>query len=161
MLRRWWQAMERRRRARAAASLHEWRASLAVVLETCSHVLHVLERGADIGVTLDRVDRELMRFRNHAAEIRPRLRRASPTLAERVRRATDDTFRLRNRTHAYLLRWKARQQAGASSSEGLRALREMEEAQLRASEVAQRLRSDVAAFLSELQALIDSWEGER
>jgi hypothetical protein len=160
MLRRWWQNLERARRVRAAAELGAWRASLVVVLETCGEVLRALEPGADIGVPLDRVDRELMRFRDHAADIRPRLRRAAPALAETVRRATDDTFHLRNHTHAYLLRWKTRQQIGASTARSIEATRQMEEAHLQASNAAQSLRSDLAELSPEIQRLIDAWEAK-
>ena len=161
MLRRWLNTHKHRRQARAAAELDAWLASLTYVLETCSEALRSLEPDADIGVTLDRVDRELMRFRDHAAGIRPRLRLASPSLAETVRRATDDTYHLRNHTHAYLLRWKARQQQTSTGGPyGIHSLREMEEAHLRASDAARRLRSELAVFSPEIQELVDAWAGK-
>src|SRR3989337_2712092 len=160
MLRRWLTPHNPRLQARPAAELDAWLASLTYVLETCSEALRSLEPDADIGVTLDRVDRELMRFRDHAAGIRPRLRLASPSLAETGRRATHATYHLRNPTHAYLLRWKARQQqTSTGGSYGDQSLREMEEARLRASDAARRLRSELAAFSPEIRSLVGDWDG--
>src|SRR3989337_3115301 len=161
MLRRWLTPHNPRLQARPAAELDAWLASLTYVLETCSEALRSLEPGADIVVTLGRVDRELMRFRDHAADIRPRLRLASPSLAETVRRATDDTYHLRNHTHAYLLRSKARQQQTSTGGPyGVQSLREMEEAHIRASEAARRLRSQLAAFSPEIPDVVDAWAGK-
>jgi len=161
MLRRWLRRVEHGRRMQAAADLEAWLASLAFVLETCSEAHRPLGAETDIGTTLDRVDRELMRFRNHSADIRPRLRRASPVLGEAVRRLTDDTFHLRNHTHAYLLRWQSwRRQTGYASSASIDSRREMEEALLRASETARSLRADLATFSPQIHELIDAWSVE-
>jgi hypothetical protein len=161
MFRRWLDRWERSRRARAAADLESWLASVEFVLENCTTAHRSVAGETDVGQTLDRVDRELMRFRNHAADVRPQLRRAAPALVEPVRRATDDIFHLRNHTHTYLLRWQSsRLQMAAGGSLNAGARREMEEALLRASEAARRLRTDLETLTPRIHELIDAWSRE-
>jgi hypothetical protein len=161
MLRRLWQRLERSRSLSAAGNLEAWLASVEFVLETCSTAHQSIPGEAGIGQILDRVDRELMRFRNSAADLRPQLRRLAPDLAEPVRKATDDAFHLRNHTHAYLLRWQSSQlhlAAGSSPQPGTQ--REMEEGLLRTLEAARRLRADLAALAPRLREQIDTWSRE-
>jgi hypothetical protein len=161
MFRRWLRRVERGRKLRAAADLESWLASAEFVLENCATAQRSVAGETDVGQTLDRVDRELMRFRNHAADVRPQLRRAAPALAEPVRRATDDIFHLRNSTHTYLLRWQSsRLQTGEGRSLNPGARRELEEALLRASEAARRLRSDLVVLTPPIHELIDAWSKE-
>ena len=160
MFRRWAEARRRAASGRAAADLQDWLTSIEAIVVICTGSLRDRVVASDIGVTLDRVDRELMRFRNHAAEVRRPLQRHSPPLASRVAQATDQVFHLRNLTCAFLLRWQSAGQIDPAAARALDARREMEEALLRASETARSLRADLATFSPQIHELIDAWSVE-
>ncbi len=158
MLQRW---LERRRRARdqrAAGDLQDWLTSARKVLEICAASLKPKDPRTDIGVALDRVDRELLRFRGHAAGAGGSLRRRHPSLRSRLEEATRLTYRLRNDTCGYLLRWQTyQQQRDASSAAGVGAQRQMEEALLQASRSARQLTQDLEAITPELEGVLRQW----
>lgn len=159
MIRRWIESRRRRAARRSAADLQDWLTSLETIVEACTSSLRDKGIPADIGVTLDRVDRELMRFRNHAAEVRRPLRQHSRTLATRVAQATDQTFHLRNLTCAFLLRWRTAQQTDPGADRALTARREMEEARQQASEVARGLLAELESLVAVVRETVALWIG--
>lgn len=159
MIRQWIESSRRRAARRNAAALQDWLTSIETIMEACTSCLRDKGIPSDIGVPLDRVDRELMRFRNHAAEVGHPLRRHSLTLAARVAQATDRTFLLRNLTCAFLLRWRTAQQTDPGTDHALMARREMEEARLTAAESAHALRAEMRSLVPELRRTIALWMG--
>jgi hypothetical protein len=159
MFRRWAEARRRAASGRAAADLQDWLTSIESIVAVCTGSLRDRVVASDIGVTLDRVDRELMRFRNHAADLRQPLRQHSRALAARVAQTTDQVFHLRNLTCAFLLRWQSAGQIDPAAARALDARREMEEARLQASESARGLVSTLETLAPELRALIAEWVG--
>ena len=156
MFRRWAEARRRAASGRAAADLQDWLTSIESIVAVCTGSLRDRVVASDIGVTLDR---ELMRFRNHAAGVRRPLRRHSRALAARVAQTTDQVFHLRNLTCAFLLRWQSAEQIDPAAARALDARREMEEARLQASESARGLVSTLETLAPELRALIAEWVG--
>jgi hypothetical protein len=159
MIRRWIDRWRRGTTLRSAADLQDWLTSIESVVAMCSSSLREKEIPSDIGVTLDRVDRELMRFRNHAAEVRRPLRQHSVALAARVAQTTDQVFHLRNLTCAFLLRWQSVRQTDPSADRALTARREMEEARLQASESARSLAAVLESLAPEVRTTISLWVG--
>jgi len=159
MFRRWVEARRRAASGRAAADLQDWLTSIESIVAVCTGSLRDRVVASDIGVTLDRVDRELMRFRNHAADVRRPLRRHSPPLASRVAQATDQVYGLRNLTCAFLIRWQTAEKIDPAAPRALDARREMEEARLRATESARGLAAELQVLSPELRQVISIWGG--
>ena len=159
MIQRWIENRRRRTTRLSAAALQDWLTSIESVVAICSSSLREKGIPSDIGVTLDRVDRELMRFRNHAAEVRRPLRQHSRALASRVAQTTDQAFHLRNLTCAFLLRWQSVRQTDPSADRALIARREMEEARLQASESARALAAALESLAPEVRSTISLWVG--
>lgn len=157
MFARWLEDIRLTRRARAADELEAWLTGVDTILKSCSASLKEENIPADIGVTLDRLDRELLRYRNHASAAQGALRRSAPELAPRLDMATENTYRLRNRTCAYLLRWQAFRRCPPDSSRLVNARREMEKARLDTSRAARELTGALDALTPQLQALIRTW----
>jgi hypothetical protein len=158
MLQRWIERGRRGRDDRAIGELQDWLTSVRAIMEICDAALRLKDPRTDIGVALDRVDRELFRFRGHAAGASGSLRRRSPRVRSRLEEASHLTYRLRNDTCAYLLRWQTyQQQRDASSAVALSAQRQMEDARLQASRTARQLTQEIEAVAPELESLIRQW----
>jgi len=97
-----WQA---RRAAEAERDIRGWHEACLVVLAGCAKGLRdpQLPR-ADIGVTLDNVDRGLFRVRDAASGAKQALRRRAPELELRIRRSTEAIVELRNEAASFLIR---------------------------------------------------------
>jgi len=140
--------------------MQAWLTSVHTIVETCASSLCEEPAQVEIGITLDRVDRELMRFRNHAAYVRGPLKQHSPSLADRVARATDQVYSLRNHTCAYLLRWQAWNQTDPAAAHALSVHSAMEEARFRATNAIRDLQNDLQRLSVDLDDLISAWIGE-
>src|SRR3990170_7605387 len=116
MLRRWLAQRQRSAAQARAADMQAWLDCVDRLTTACTESLQPLKVPPDIGVVLDRVDRELMRFRNEYDRTRGPLRRHAPSLVDPVSRATEHVYRLRNDACTYLLRVqdvRLAEQAGA------------------------------------------------
>ncbi len=97
-----WQA---KRAADAERDMREWHEACRVVVAGCLSGLRdpQLPR-ADIGVTLDKVDRALFRVRDAGSGAQQALKRRDPELGSRIRRSTEAIVELRNETARFLIR---------------------------------------------------------
>jgi hypothetical protein len=97
-----WQA---RRQADAERDIRGWHEACLFVVASCLRGLREpqLPR-ADIGVTLDNVDRALFRLRDAGSGTQQALRRRDPELGVRVRHTTEAIVELRNETARFLIR---------------------------------------------------------
>jgi hypothetical protein len=97
-----WQA---KRAADAERDIRDWHQACLVVVAGCVKGLRdpQLPR-ADIGVTLDNVDRALFRVRDAGSGAQQALRRRAPELRARIRRSTEAIVELRNETARFLIR---------------------------------------------------------
>ena len=97
-----WQA---RRAADAERDIRDWHEACLVVVAGCAKGLRdpQLPR-ADIGVTLDNVDRAFFRVRDAGSGAQQALRRRAPELRTRIRRCTEALVELRNETARFLIR---------------------------------------------------------
>jgi hypothetical protein len=97
-----WQA---RRAAEAERDIRGWHEACLAVVASCAKGLRdpQLPR-ADIGVTLDDVDRALFRVRDAGFGAQKALRKRAPELGVRIRVSTEAIVGLRNETARFLIR---------------------------------------------------------
>ncbi|MEW6567953.1 MAG: hypothetical protein AB1449_07270 [Chloroflexota bacterium] len=159
MLRAWLQSRRRRSERQAASDLQEWLGCLQRILDRCSTSV-AQPQVADVGVTLDAVDRELLRFHRFASDVQGPLRREQPELAGQVRRTTDLAYRLRNQTRTYLLRSATlHQRRRRGHPDSPEVLHKVEQAQQLATETVRALRSEIELLSPGLRRRIASWGG--
>ena len=157
MLRRWLAQRQRSAAQARAADMQAWLDCVDRLTTACTESLQPLQIPPDIGVVLDRVDRELMRFRNEYDRTRGPLRRHAPSLVDPVSRATERVYRLRNDACAYLLRVqdvRLAEQAGAWPQS---AEQERDRARGRALQTAHELAAEMDTLAPELRILIARW----
>jgi hypothetical protein len=158
-LRRWLGRWRRRRRrgtiANARLRLDEGQAFGTV----CRDSLQPRGSLADLSLALQRIDRHLERMRTAELGIVGRLRRSSPVLGQRVREATGQAVRARNRTNAFFIRWRAHQQADEKGDWDAVALRqEMEESLLSGRNSLSEFTDLLSPLGRDLQACLSTWE---
>ena len=157
MLRRW---LARRQQSAAqvhAADMQAWLDCVERLTTACTESLQPLKVPPDIGVVLDRVDRELMRFRNEYDRTRGPLRRHAPSLVDPVSRATEQVYRLRNDACTYLLRVQDVRLAEQARAWPQSAEQERDRARGRALQTARELAAELDTLLPELRILIARW----
>jgi hypothetical protein len=96
--------LEKRRATQFLDGIYGW-------YDTCSSVCAIYGEALyehtmveqDIGVILDKADRKLFSFRGYTSQAQGGLRR-HPILSRRLRKASNNIFRLRNQTTRFLIR---------------------------------------------------------
>jgi len=105
MLRKIAATIEKRRARVLAESLHAWYDTCVTVTGVCRDALRDEDIAqGDIGVVLDKVDRQLFQFRNHTTDARREVRRADPELAQRLLDVSHEVYNLRNQMARFLIR---------------------------------------------------------
>jgi hypothetical protein len=105
LLRRAFAPWRARRAAEAERDIRSWHEACQIVLAACIKALRDPSVSQnDIGVTLDRVDRELFRLRDAGSGARRVLRRRDAKLGGRVSRVSEAIVDLRNDTARFLIR---------------------------------------------------------
>jgi hypothetical protein len=149
--------------AGAERDIRDWHQACQLVLAACVKALQDpgLSR-TDIGVALDRIDRELFRLRDTGSGAARALRSRDAGLRARLSRVSEAVVELRNETARFLIRaqgptpsYLQKQEAATGQSEAYRrAWQEVGQAALgRSSEIERDLRQlwvDLETFLAQL-----------
>ena len=94
-----------KRSADAERDVRSWHEACRTALDGCLQGLRDPSLPqAEIGVTLDRVDRALFQVRDAGSGAQQALRRRAPDLGGRIRRSTEAIVELRNETARFLIR---------------------------------------------------------
>ena len=97
--------LERRSAQNFLEGITSWHRTCTEVSQLCSQALNDKEviRG-DIGVILDKMDRNLFALRNHIGGSKGFLRRRNRSLAKQFARVNKEVYQMRNQTAKFLIR---------------------------------------------------------
>jgi hypothetical protein len=152
--------IEHNRARQLADSVTTWQRTCSGAAAICTEALYneaVLQN--DIGVVLDRLDRQLFQLRSQTGEARAAVRRQDECLAKRIDQLAKDIFELRNTTVRYLIRAQGpgpfvKVGADEERRRGEYALKALREAGYQARVQKLRVEQELAALWGELQPLV-------
>jgi hypothetical protein len=97
--------LERRSAQNFLEGIYPWHQTCREVSQLCSEALNDKDvlRG-DIGVILDKMDRNLFALRNHIGDSKGFLKRQNRALTRRFTKVNKDVYQMRNHTAKFLIR---------------------------------------------------------
>jgi len=141
-------------------SLSAWHSSCRQVLEACGEALHdqTIASG-DIGVILDKMDKELFALRNYTADASNAVKRSDRRLAKRVKQASENVYKMRNGTARFLIRCQGpgRLAVGEQLEEGAMQVyyqRALDEVGIMARQAQGQVDGEVSQLWQEMQAIL-------